>query len=118
MPEAEIIAFASTFFGETLRIQETLQHLFEQDVQVKLEQDNEAVIRIIQNRYSARLRHCNRVRRVNIASICGTLDKEPSIELRYCKSDQQLANGFAKILAPVHWPEALRQMCIVPLPGT
>ena len=109
-PEAELIAFAAVLYGETLHIQETLQYLFEQDIPVKLEQDNEAVIKIIQNRYSARLRHCNRVHRVNIASICETLEKESSIELRYCKSDQQLANSFTKILAPVHWPEALRQM--------
>ena len=115
-PEAEIIAFAAVLYGEALHIQETLQYLFEQDVSVKLEQDNEAVIKIIQNRYSARLRHCNRVHRVNIASICETLEKES--ELRYCKSDQQLANSFTKILAPVHWPEALRQMCITQLPTT
>ena len=63
-PEAEIIAFAAVLYGETLHVQETLQHLLEQDVHVKLEQDNEAVIKIIQTRYSARLRHCNRVHKV------------------------------------------------------
>lgn len=44
-PEAEIIAFAAALFGETLHIQETLQRLLEQDVRVKLEQDNETVIK-------------------------------------------------------------------------
>lgn len=112
-PEAEIIAFAATLYGETLHVQEALQYLFEQDIEVKLEQDNEAGIKIIQNRYSSRLRHCNRVHRVNIASICDLLDKEPCLELRYCKSDQQIANAFTKILAPVHWAQALQQMCIV-----
>lgn len=66
-PEAEIIAFSAALYGETLHIQETLQHLFEHEIAVKLEQDNEAVIKIIQNRYSARLIHCNRVHRVNVA---------------------------------------------------
>ena len=115
-PEAEIIAFTSTLYGETLHIQETLQHLFEDDVQVKLEQDNEAVVKIIQNRYSAKLPHCNRVHRVNVASICHLLDNEPCIELRYCKSEQQLANAFTKIIAPVHWNQALQQMCSVLAP--
>ena len=114
-PEAEIIAFAAVLYGETLHVQETLQHLLEQDVHVKLEQDNEAVIKIIQNRYSARLRHCNRVHKVNIASICHLLDEESCIELRYCMSAQQLANGFTKIVAPIHWSETRQQMCVVEL---
>ena len=117
-PEAEIIAFTSTLYGETLHIQETLQHLFEDDVQVRLEQDNEAAIKIIQNRYSASLRHCNRVHQVNVASICHLLDNEPCIELRYCKSGQQFANAFTKIIAPIHWNQALKQMCIVLVPSS
>ena len=76
-----------------------------------------SLIKIIQNHYSAKLRHCNRVHRVDVESICDTLEQEPSIELRYCQSSQQLANGFTKILAPMHWPEALAQMCVVPLPS-
>ena len=62
-PEAELIAFAAVLYVETPHIQEMLQYLFEQDVPVKLEQDNEAVVRLIQNRHSARLRRCNRVHR-------------------------------------------------------
>ena len=111
-PEAEIIAFSATVLCETLHIQETLEYLFEQDIPVMLEQDNEAVIKIIQNRYSAKLRHCNRVHKVNIASICEILESEKSLKLTYCKSTEQIANAFTKILAPAHWPEALQQMCV------
>ena len=64
--EAEAIALSATLFGETLHIQEMLEHLFDITIPVKLEQDNEAVIRIIRNKFSVRLRHCNRVHRVNI----------------------------------------------------
>jgi hypothetical protein len=42
--ESESIALAATLFGETLHIQEMLQHLFEVSVPVALEQDDEAVI--------------------------------------------------------------------------
>ena len=102
-PEAEVIAVAAALYGETLHIKETLEYLFEQCIPTMLEQDNEAVIKIIQNKCSARLRHCNRVHKVNMASTCETLESESSLKLRYCKSSEQLANAFTKILAPIHW---------------
>ena len=54
--ESESIALAAALFGETLHIQEMLVHLFETSIPVKFEQDNEAVIRIIQNKYSVKLK--------------------------------------------------------------
>ena len=110
--EAESIALASTMYGEVLHIQEMLGHLFEVSSPVKFEQDNEAAIKIIQNKYSVKLRHCNRVHRVNIASISDLCGKEESLELRYCHTKQQLANALTKILPPVQWSEALEQLCV------
>jgi len=110
--ESESIALAATLFGETLHIQEMLQHLFEVSVPVALEQDNEAVIRIVQNKSSVKLRHCNRVHRVNIASISDLLEKEDSLDFRYCHTKQQLANVLTKILPPIQWSEALDQLCV------
>ena len=110
--ESESIALAATLFGETLHIQEMLQHLLEVSVPVALEQDNEAVIRIVQNKYSVKLRHCNRVHRVNIASISDLLEKEDSLDFRYCHAKQQLANVLTKILPPIQWSEALDQLCV------
>ena len=49
--EAEAIALSATLFGETLHIQEMLEHLFEITIPVKLEQDNEAVIRTVRKRF-------------------------------------------------------------------
>jgi hypothetical protein len=110
--ESESIALAAALFGETLHIQEMLVHLFEISIPVKFEQDNEAVIRIIQNKYSVKLRHCNRVHRVNIASISDLLEKEDSLALRYCHTKHQLANALTKILPPIQWSEALDQLCV------
>ena len=76
--ETEAIALAATMFGETLHIQQMLEHLFEISIPCFFEQDDEAVIRIIGNKYSTKLRHCNRVHRVNIASISDLLEKEQS----------------------------------------
>ena len=112
--EAESIALAATLFGETLRIQEMLERLFEVSIPIHLEQDNEAVIRILQSGYSVKLRHCNRVHRVNIASICDLLEKEEKLDLRYCHTKLQLANALTKILPPIQWNEALEQLCVKP----
>ena len=87
--EAESIALAATIFGEALHIQAMLQYLLETNIKCFFEQDNEAVIKIIGNKYSVKLRHCNRVHRVNIASISDLLDKEDDLELRYCHTNQQ-----------------------------
>ena len=112
--EAESIALAATLFGETLHIQEMLERLFEISIPIYLEQDNEAVIRILQSGYSVKLRHCNRVHRVNIASICDLLEKEEKLNLRYCHTKLQLANALTKILPPIQWNEALEQLCVKP----
>ena len=110
--EAESIALAATIFGEALHIQAMLQYLLETNIKCFFEQDNEAVIKIIGNKYSVKLRHCNRVHRVNIASISDLLDKEDDLELRYCHTNQQVANALTKILPPIHWQEALQQLCV------
>ena len=109
-PEAEMIAFASAMFGESLHVQDMLQHLLGARVTLRFAQDNEAVIKIIQNKYSAKLRHCNRVHRVNIASICATLDEDESVLLEYCQTNLQLANPLTKIIPPASWQEALQQL--------
>ena len=112
--EAEAIALAARMFGETLHIQEMLEHLLEISIPCFFEQDNEAVIRTIGNKYSAKLRHCNRGHRVNMASISDLLEKEDNLALRYCQTNVQLANALTKILPPVHRQEALQQLCVRP----
>ena len=94
-PEAEMIAFASALYGETLHVQELLTQLFETDINVKLEQDNDAVLKIISNKSSVKLRHCSRVHRVNI---CETPEKENTLELRHCKSEFQRGNSLTNTM--------------------
>ena len=100
-------------FGEALHIQEMLEHLFETAIPLKYEQDNEAVIKIINNGYSVKMRHWNRVHRVNVASIAEVLEREAATqELRHCTTEDQLANPLTKILPPIQWAQALQQLCI------
>ena len=89
-----------------------LTQLFETDINVKLEQDNDAALKILSNKYSAKLRHCNRVHRVNIASICETLEKENTLELRHRKSEFQRGNSLTKVIPPCQWQDTLNQLCV------
>ena len=89
---------ASVMFGEALNIQVLLEHLLGHAVDVDFRQDNETLLKILVAVYSAKLRHCNRVHRINIASMSEQL-AEPRISARYCKSEDQVSNGLTKIIA-------------------
>ena len=107
-PEAEAIAMASAMFGEALNIQVLLKHLLGHAVDVVFHQDDEAQLDVLLSGYSAKVHHCNRVHRINIASMSGQL-AEPHISASYCKSEDQIANDFTKIIAPAEWPRTLEQ---------
>lgn len=77
-----------------------------------LEQDNDAVLKIISNKYSVKLRHCNRVHRENIACICETPEKENTLKLKNCKSELQRRNALTKVIPPCQWQDALNQLCV------
>ena len=109
--EAELIAFASALFGESLHLHTMLETLTEFKVEIVFEQDNQATITILEAGYSAKLRGANRVHRVNIASIHEQLEKKVFC-LDYCMSEDQRANSLTKAMPPMHWPEALNQLCI------
>ena len=111
--ESEMIAMSSGFFGEAIQIQDMLTYLLGYRPEVVLKQDNEAVIKIVRNKCSVKLRHCGRVHRVNIASVSEVInDDSHMIKLEYCNTQVQLANPLTKILAPLHWSQALMQMCV------
>ena len=76
-------------------------------IQVKFHQDNDAVLKILKNKYSARLRHLGRVHKVNVASLCEVLE-EDEVEALYCPSAEQRANGFTKIIPPQEWQSTLK----------
>ena len=107
-PEAEAIAMASAMFGEALNIQVLLKHLLGHAVDVVFHQDDETLLEVLVSAYSAKLHHCNRVHRINIASMSEQL-AEPHISASYCKREDQIANGFTKMIAPAEWPRTLEQ---------
>ena len=109
--EAEMIALATAMFSETENLQAYLEDLLDTEVPVFFQQDNETVLAILKAGYSAKLRHMNRVHRVNVASICERLAEE-RVKAIYCSTKLQRANGFTKVISPQEWPETLEQLCL------
>lgn len=109
--EAELIAMANGLYGEVYNLQSFVQQLIGDVVEVKFFQDNSAVLQVLKAGYSAKLRHCGRVHKVNVASISESLE-EDSISADHCTTLQQKANGFTKIVPPVEWPLTLCQLSL------
>ena len=74
------------------------------DFQSVFEQDNQATITVMNSGYSAKLSHCGRVHRVNVASIYEQLEQD-IFTLRYCETSTQAANGLIKIISPAEWQQ-------------
>ena len=110
--EAEIISMATGMFGKVLNLEPFLEYLIQKSIEVRFHQDNDAVLKILKNKYSAILRHLNRVHRANVASICEILD-DAVISAIYCPSAEQRANGFTKIIPPQEWVLTLKQMQLI-----
>ena len=74
-------------------------------------QDNSTVITILKAGYSAKLRHMPRVHRVNVASVSERLS-EPNVQITFCPTKEQRANGFTKVISPQEWSAMLEQLCL------
>ena len=64
-------------------------------VKLKIKEDNQATIKVVNKGYSQKLRHVLRHHKVDIGSIHETLQDE-NIVLKYCKTDDQAADIFTK----------------------
>ena len=109
--ERSTTELATAMSSEVENLQAVLETILGIDVPVLYQQDNSTLLAVLKTGYSAKLRHANRVHRVNIASVCGRL-ADPRASTAYCKTDEQRANGFTKIVSPQEWPATLEQMGI------
>ena len=75
------------------------------------DQDNQATISFIRSRYCAKLRSANHVHRAKLASAHEQLE-DGVLDMEYCYTELQLANGLTKVIALQHWSEALAHLCI------
>ena len=105
--ESEVVALAESLFHEAVPALELWELILGRKVELNIKEDNQATIKIIRKGYSHKLRHLNRVHKIDISSIKELLDDE-TFTLEYINTDEQAADIYTKGL-PVHkWDNALR----------
>ena len=109
--EAETISLATAMFSEVENLQGHLAEILGFEIPVHYMQDNSTVITILKAGYSAKLRHMPRVHRVNVASVSERLT-EPNVQITFCPTKEQRANGFTKVISPQEWSAMLEQLCL------
>jgi len=110
--QAEMIAMSTAMFSEAFSVQTMLEHLLQRSVRGTCKKDNLGVVQISKSGYSAKLRHAPRVHRVNISSVHEIFSGEFAHTIEYTQTEEQIANGLTKVLAPIDWPKMLTQRCI------
>ena len=78
---------------------------------LRIKEDNQATIKILQKEYSTKLRNVNRTHKVDLGSVKEVLDQD-NVVLEYVTIDKQCADLFTKALAPAKRPAPLDMLGI------
>ena len=76
---------------------------------VRIKEDNQAIIKIVRSGYSQRLAHMQRSQRVNLGSMHEAIT-DHGAGLDYVETDKQAADIFTKDLAPCKWDHAVKML--------
>ena len=104
--EAEIVALAQGLFSEALPALDLWDTVLEREVRLIVKEDNEACIKAVAKGYSNKLRHLNRVHKINLSSIHDVIASN-NVAVEHCATTEQAADIFTKALAALKWPAAL-----------
>jgi len=104
--EAELVSMAYSVYNEALPMLTLWEWLLKRRMTLRIKEDNEATIKVINKRYSAKLRHLSRTHKVNIACLHETVTAE-NCQVEYVKSAEQAADIFTKALEPCKWENAI-----------
>jgi len=105
--EAEVVSLASALFSEGLPMMSLWDMLTGRKILLKVEEDNQATIKVVLKGYSPKLRHILRTHKVNLGSIKEVFDEDSAI-IEYIVTTEQAADIFTKALAPLKWHNALQ----------
>ena len=114
--EAEVISLAYSLFAEALPTLQLWCTLLGREVDLEVLEDNEATIKIVKKKGSAKLRHVTRTHRVNLASTYDVFE-DPHVDIMYVNTKEQAADIFTKALPPQSWDHALRLMGLLQAAG-
>ena len=74
-----------------------LELILSRDIILEVKEDNEATIKVIRKGYSPKLRHIQRTRKVNLASLAEQFEN-PNLQLEYIHTTKQVAD----LISPKH----------------
>ena len=80
--------------------------LLARSVTLRVHEDNQATILVVEKGYSPKLRHITRTCKVSL-SCPSEIFKEDSALIKYINTDDQAADIFTKALPPHKWAAAL-----------
>ena len=113
--EAEAISLAHSLFGEALPALTLWETLLGRSVKLRILEDNQATIKVLEKGFSPKLRHTTRTHRVDVGSVHEVL-QEDNIGLEYVDTHSQAADIFTKTLPPHKWESAIELLGITHKP--
>lgn len=111
--ESEAVSLAMGFFSEALPALSLWELILDRTVELHCLQDNEATIKVIENGWSAKLRHVLRTHKVNLGSLAEQFEDD-NVHLDPVGTKEQAADIFTKNLAPHMWQAALDMLHMKP----
>ena len=109
--EAEFVSLSSSLFSDALPMLEVWQQLIP-GISLQCWEDNEACIAIVKKGFSAKLRHLSKTQRINVASVCETVNGHQDIKLSYINTSKQRGDPDTKALCVQKWSHALDLLSI------
>ena len=65
----------SAVFGEAIPVLQLFETVLERQVDLIIQEDNQATIKVVENGYSSKLRHISRTHKVNLGSLSEILQQ-------------------------------------------
>ena len=106
------MSLSSSLFSDALPMLEVWQQLISAIILQRWE-DNEACIAIAKKGFSAKLRHLSKTHRINVASVCETVNGHQDMKLSYINTSEQRGDPLTKALSVQKWSHALDLLSII-----
>jgi hypothetical protein len=111
-PEAELVSLARGFRTAALPLQHLCESILNHPIHITAHEDNEATIKILSKGKSPALRHLVKTHRISLAWVAAVCDDD-GVTLKYCNTNDQLADGFTKALDRVKFQTAVKAIGMV-----
>ena len=107
-PESELVSLDTGVKKVGLPALDFWEVVLKRPLKLKVREDNESCIKIVENGYSPAMRHIHRTHRVHIGWLHEVLTGEHAF-LEKCISELMKADPFTKSIPPAKWEHALSQ---------